>query len=199
MHWLLLDLAGVLATFDPDSRLRRLGHLAGLAPAVVHDRLWGSGLVAAADRGELTAVGVRDAVRDRLELGCSDAELDAAWASAFTVDARVLAVVADSGVDPERTGILTNNDALLADVLPSVLPEVFARARGGSFFAGAIGAAKPDPAAWQAVLDTWAVEAADVCFVDDSAGHVRAAAELGFDAVLFNSADSLARDLRGRT
>ena len=123
---LLLDLAGVLCRFDSTARLERLAAASRLETAEVDERLYGSGIVDRCDRGELDAAGIRDVLREQLGLDCDDVELAQLWASAFTPDDQVLAVI-DSVAPGVTRALLTNNDALLRDTLPLVLPAVHAR------------------------------------------------------------------------
>jgi FMN phosphatase YigB (HAD superfamily) len=55
--------------------------------------------------------------------------------------------------------------------------------------------AKPAPRAFHAVLRALGCGAADCLFVDDTAGHASAAADLGLHAYRFRSAAGLARFL----
>ncbi|MFL6149678.1 MAG: hypothetical protein ACJ72I_19680 [Pseudonocardiaceae bacterium] len=97
-----------------------------LETAEVDERLYGSGIVDRRDRGELDAAGIRDVLRERLGLDCDDVELAQLWASAFTPDDQVLAVI-DSVAPGVTRALLTNNGALLRDTLPLVQPAVHAR------------------------------------------------------------------------
>ena len=205
MRWLLLDLAGVMADFDSAGRVARLAAGAGLRPDRVRERIYDSGFVADADAGRLDADEVLAGLRERLEWPGGDDELAALWAGAFsTAHDAVAAVAGLRAARPDLwTGLLTNNDALLARVLLAVLPDVWGLLDAGAFFAGALGVAKPAPGAWQAVLDHWSatggrpVRPADVTFVDDSGGHVAAARELGLSAVHVTDPGALARWARG--
>jgi putative hydrolase of the HAD superfamily len=186
---LLLDLAGVLADFDRDGRTARLASAAGVSPAEVDARLYDSGLVPAADAGELSAEAFRAELRGRLALP-DDETTERLWASAFTPVPAALAVLAE--LDPGLPrGVLTNNDALLAQVLPRLLPEVFA-AMDPIAFAGALGAAKPDPEAYLRAVAPWGLDPADVLFVDDSAANVDGARAAGLRAERAAGADELA-------
>ena len=57
------------------------------------------------------------------------------------------------------------------------------------------GCAKPDPAAYRAVLERLGVFPAEAVFIDDTAGHVAAARELGIRGIVFTHARQLSRDL----
>jgi HAD superfamily hydrolase (TIGR01509 family) len=194
---LLLDLAGVITRFDSDARLARLGTLTGLEPAEVRARVYGSGLVAAADAGEYDAAGFLAGLRAALGPGAlrlGDRTLEAAWASAFSTDPEVLAVVAEVEATGVRVGVLSNNDALLTEVLPRELPEVFALIDAGVYFAGAIKAAKPDPRSWGTVLDAWQLPPGEVVFVDDKPEYAAAATEMGLHGVVFTTTEALVGD-----
>jgi len=186
---LLLDLAGVLADFDKEGRTARLAEVAGLAPGEVDARLYDSGLVAAADAAAVSADAFRAELRTRLLLP-DDETTERLWASAFAPDPAALAVLAR--LDPGLPrGVLSNNDALLARVLPRLLPEVFA-GMDPIAFAGALGEAKPEPAAYLRAVGPWGLDPADVLFVDDSAANVDGARAAGLRAERAEGADELA-------
>jgi FMN phosphatase YigB (HAD superfamily) len=190
---LLLDLAGVLCGFDSGARLERLAAVSRLDTAEVDERLYGSGIVDQCDRGELDAAGIRDVLRDQLGLNCDDLELARLWASAFTPDDQVLAII-DRVAPGVTRSLLTNNDALLRDTLPLVLPAVHARI-AIPLFSATTRATKPSPAAYAAALTVLGAAPADVLFVDDSPSNVDGARRMGIAAVHFTSAESLRAEL----
>jgi glucose-1-phosphatase len=192
---LLLDLAGVLCRFDSAARLEHLAAVSGLEITEVDQRLYGSGIVDRCDRGELDAAGIRDVLRDQLGLDCDDLELARLWASAFTPDDQVLAVVDSVAPGVTRT-LLTNNDALLRDSLPLVLPAVHARI-AIPLFSATTRATKPSPTAYAAALTVLGAAPADVLFVDDSKSNVDGARRMGIAAIRFTSAESLRSELAG--
>lgn len=57
------------------------------------------------------------------------------------------------------------------------------------------GVAKPDPAAFQRVLERLGVAPQEAIFIDDSIGHVEAARALGLHGVLFTTAEALEGEL----
>ena len=79
-------------------------------------------------------------------------------------------------------GILSNNGLLMGEVIRALVPSWFPQLDGAVLLSGALGARKPEPAAFQRALAHFGVGAADTLFVDDSATHVAAAAGLGLDA-----------------
>ena len=190
---LLLDLAGVLCRFNSTARIEHLAAAACLDTAEVHERLYGSGIVDRCDRGELDAAGIRGVLRDQLGLDCDDLELARLWASAFTPDEQVLAIVDSVAPGVTRT-LLTNNDALLRDTLPQVLPVVHARI-AIPLFSATTRATKPSPTAYAAALTVLGATPADVVFVDDSETNVHGARRMGITTIHFTSAESLHAEL----
>lgn len=63
------------------------------------------------------------------------------------------------------------------------------------FCSGDEGVKKPDPAAFQILLDRLGVEAEEAVFIDDTLGHVEAARSLGLHGIRFTTAEQLERDL----
>lgn len=61
---------------------------------------------------------------------------------------------------------------------------------------GEVGAAKPDPAIFDVLIQRYRLDPAATVFVDDSPDNVRAARRCGLLAVHFTDADHLGRDLR---
>jgi FMN phosphatase YigB (HAD superfamily) len=190
---LLLDLAGVLCGFVSTARLEHLAAVSGLETAEVDERLYGSGIVDQCDRGELDAADIRGVLRDQLGLDCDDLDLARLWASAFIPDDQVLAVVDSVAPGVTRT-LLTNNDALLRDTLPLVLPAVHARI-AIPLFSATTRATKPSPAAYAAALVVLGAAPEDVLFVDDSESNVDGARRMGIATVHFTSAESLRSEL----
>lgn len=189
----MLDLAGVLCRFDSAARREHLAAVSGLETAEVDKRLYGSGIVDRCDRGELDAAGIRGVLRERLGLDCDDLELPRLWASAFTPDKQVLAVIDDVAPGVTRT-LLTNNDALLRDTLPRVLPAVHTRI-AIPLFSATTRATKPSPTAYAAALTVLGAAPADVLFVDDSQSNVDGARRMGIATIHFTSAQSLRCEL----
>jgi putative hydrolase of the HAD superfamily len=64
------------------------------------------------------------------------------------------------------------------------------------YFSCRLGAAKPDPRAFQLVLNELAVQPGEVLFTDDRPENTRTARDLGMHTITFTSASALGRELR---
>ena len=67
------------------------------------------------------------------------------------------------------------------------------------YYSCRLGAAKPDPQAFQLVLRDLGVQPGEVLFIDDRAENTRTARDLGMHTITFTSARALDRELRGRS
>jgi 2-haloacid dehalogenase len=85
--------------------------------------------------------------------------------------------------------------------------ETFPRARARLAFlddfdavllSGSVGLLKPDPAIYRLLMERHDVDPEHTLFIDDSARNVESAARLGFDAIVFRSAESLRAELTRR-
>ena len=89
--------------------------------------------------------------------------------------------------------------------LLSNAPEPLARAIDRSrwsrhfdhrYYSCRLGAAKPDPRAFELVLSDLGAQPDEVLFIDDRAENTRAAGDLGMHTITFTSASALHRSLR---
>ena len=65
----------------------------------------------------------------------------------------------------------------------------------GIVISGEVGAAKPDPAVYEALVERYGVVTSESVFIDDQPANVEAARELGFRAIRFTDAAALRREL----
>ena len=186
---LLVDLGGVLFSFDHEHRLNVLGECLGLPPGRVDELLWQSGFSASCDAGRYRdAAAVRAQVRRITGYAGPDEDLDAAWCSAFRPDPDVMRLLARH--PGSQRGVFTNNGPLEEEVLTRLYPDVLG-SFGYLFFCWRLAANKPDPAVYEQVTGLLAVPPGQISFADDSAGNVEAALACGWNAVRYRSPGDL--------
>lgn len=186
---LLVDLGGVLFSFDHEHRLNVLGDCLGLPPGQVDELLWQSGFSASCDAGRYRdAAAVRAQIRRITGYAGPGEDLDAAWCSAFRPDPDVTGLLARYPVS--RRGVLTNNGPLEEEVLTRLYPDVLG-SFGYLFFCWRLTANKPDPAVYRQVTELLAVPPNEISFADDSADNVEAALACGWNAVRYCSPGDL--------
>lgn len=191
----VFDLGNVLIDWDPRYLYRRLfaGDEAAMerflaevcTPAWNHEQ----------DRGRAFAEGCAIATRahpDKRELiEAWFANYDETIAGEVPGTVAVLAALRDRGVPLYA---LTNWSA-----------ETFPRAQArfeflqwfrGIVVSGALGMAKPEPAIFTHLLETYGLEARETVFIDDSPANVAGAEAIGMRALRFTDAATLRDDLR---
>ncbi|WP_018438111.1 HAD family hydrolase [Paraburkholderia atlantica] len=194
---LLFDLEGVLSHYDRAARVERLAAIAGCTEETVRHAIWGSGLEARADGGE---IGDDEYLR---ELGAllgypvSRAEwLDARLAS-ITPNEAALAL-ASRASQRCRIAILTNNCRLLTDHIAYLNPPV-ARLFGAHVYSSAaFGAAKPATQTYLRCVERLGAAATETLFIDDSEANVDGALAAGLQGYRFVDADGLAVEFARR-
>jgi glucose-1-phosphatase len=186
----LLDLGGVLFSFDHEHRLDVLGGCLGLPASRVDELLWQSGFSGDCDAGRYPgAAQVRAGIRRITGYGGPDDPLDDAWCSAFRPDPAVIGLLA--GQPAAGLGVFTNNGPLEEEVLTRRYPEAFAPF-GHVFFCWRLTANKPDPAVYRQLAGLLGVPPDQIGFADDGADNVAAARRCGWRAVHYGVPADLA-------
>jgi putative hydrolase of the HAD superfamily len=195
--FLYFDLGKVLLRFDVRVMCRQMGEAAGIDPARVYQVLWEHPLQKDYERGRI-------GTREFYEAFCRDTgtrpdfhALLRAGSDIFDLDASMVPIVAQLGRAGHRMGILSNTceshweHCLRRFRMLGELFEVYA-------LSYQIGAAKPEPAMFEAAANLARAAPGEIFFTDDLAGHVAGARAAGFDAVHFTSARQLVAELRAR-
>ncbi len=111
------------------------------------------------------------------------------------VNPRMFALVEELKAKQIPVGLLSNIDARLAKLIRNFgFYDLF----DPCLLSCEIGIEKPDPKAYQHLLDHLALPVEDVVFIDDRQENVDAAREAGVDALLFESEAQLRKELAQR-
>jgi putative hydrolase of the HAD superfamily len=194
---LLFDLEGVLSHYDRGARAERLAAITGCTAESVRHAIWGSGLEARADGGEISDDEYLGELGVLLRYPVSRAEwLDARLAS-ITPNEAALAL-ASRAAQRCRIAILTNNCRLLTDHIDYLNPPV-ARLFGAQVYSSAaFGAAKPATQTYQRCVEHLGAAAADTLFIDDSQANVDGARAAGLQTYRFRDAAGLSTEFARR-
>ncbi len=192
---LLLDFDNVLAHYRRGQRVARLAAHADVAFEQVWQALYGSGLEARYDAGQVDTDGYLRALGEGIGAGVDAA----AW-----LDARIAASHPDPqaiarllALDPAvPMAVLTNNGELMARAIPHIVAPLLPRLEGRVLCSGSLGGRKPDPQVYLRALDRLGWNAADTLFVDDLFVNVQGARRAGLQADSVRDARALGRVLR---
>jgi glucose-1-phosphatase len=193
---LLLDLGNVLVRFDHRLTLARLEAATGVSASTLKPHVFGP-LEREFDLGRLGAFAFFRAVEALAGLPrLADDVWIPAWRDIFTPDRDALALLARlaPGVTPV---LVSNTNALHWEGVLRVAPDLahLLPLRALSF---ELGAAKPDPAHFEAALALAGAPPREAVFADDRAEMVEAARALGIDAFAVASPETLEADLARR-
>lgn len=191
----LFDMEGVLSHYDREARAARLAALTGTTPEAVRDAIWGSGLEARADAGELAPEVYLRALGELL--GCAmDRETWLAARRASITPNEAAIALAGRTARRCRIAVLTNNCRLVTDHLDYLNPPV-AELFGARVYASAsFGAVKPAAQAYLGCLAQLGAAPRETLFIDDGEANVQGALDAGLHACRFVDVETLAQDLQ---
>jgi putative hydrolase of the HAD superfamily len=184
---LLVDYGGVISREQPQQAITEMASVAALEVDVFVERYWEHRL--AYDRG-LDALSYWSTV---LGDGAPDerslerlVRLDvASWG---ILNAGTLEILTAAHRDGIALSLLSNAPYELADALDGHRALALF---DHLLFSARIGAVKPEPAAFQAALETMSLRPEEVVFIDDRQENVEGAIRCGLRGILFTSADQL--------
>jgi putative hydrolase of the HAD superfamily len=189
--------------FDCNGVLLREGDLSpytdwelrlGLEPGRLATCLWGSETCKLAEVGKLTDAEYWRAVAAEVGVSAPDdvEALHDSIGQTWVLDEQVLALV-DRLRARYRIAMLSN----ATDGLEALLTTRFQVADRFEVLGNSarLGVAKPDPAAFRAVLSQLGLKPEEVVFVDDRAANISAAAALGMHVIWYVNARELERQL----
>lgn len=192
----LLDVDGVLLDYQRAHRVQHFARSLGVAAEDVSRLLFETGLETRYDSGQLDTATYLHSLSEGLQQVVSEAD----WIAARVAGCRprpdvVQRLMALPG--SLRLAVLTNNGALMAQVVAQLLPGLCARIGSDAVLcSGMLGGRKPDPAVFTRALQRLQGTAARTLFVDDLFTNVRGARSAGLHAETVRDGRGLGRVLR---
>jgi putative hydrolase of the HAD superfamily len=144
------------------------------------------------DAGKLTPQEFFQSVKESLGLSVSFEAFIPIWNEIFVEDREVSEIIR-SLKGKWRLGLLSNTDPLHFTYIVSTFPIISALEKW--ILSYEVGFKKPDTPIFQKAIEWASVEPEKILFIDDTQGHVEAAASLGIQGIHFVSADQLKKEL----
>lgn len=190
----LFDMEGVLSHYDRAARVAHLAATTGQTEETVRYAIWGSGLEARADAGQISDDTYLSELAALLSYPINRSEWLAARHASITPNAPVLALAAEVA---ERWGIavLTNNCRLFTDHVDYLNPPVAQLFGTRVYSSASFGAAKPAAQTYLGCLEQIGVPAAETLFIDDTEANVAGAINAGLRGYRFIDVAGLADTL----
>ncbi|RAJ99840.1 putative hydrolase of the HAD superfamily [Larkinella arboricola] len=185
---IIFDLGDVIIPIDLRGPIRNFAVLSGLSEDEV-ESLWREhGLTLQYETGLIDDAGFRQHVRQLLKNDTwADEVIDTAW-NTVLLDLPIERVQRIQELHGQyRLFLLSNTSAIhiakvnkiFAELGQPVLEDLFERV----YYSYEVKLAKPSPEIYQYVLNTSGLKAEETLFLDDNPHNIRAAAELGIQAV----------------
>jgi len=192
------DVGNVLLSFDPWRLVRQVASAADIPPQQVWNLLFQSGLYLRYECGQITSQDFFQCFATAATQTLDYRTFCAAAYDLFTPNGPVFSLVTRMHAAGLPLGILSNtNDghwSLISDGRYSVINNCFRQ----YVLSYRVGSMKPDPAIYHAAAAQAGCRPDEVFFVDDRLENVEGAWRAGLDAVLYTTAEQLARDLHTR-
>jgi putative hydrolase of the HAD superfamily len=154
-----------------------------------------NGVINPFDRGEIAPEPFFHSLKESMKLSISFDTFMPIWNEIFTEDLEVSEIIR-SLQRRWRLGLLSNTDPLHFNYILSAFPIV--RILDKWILSYEVGFKKPDLPIFQKAIAWAAVEPEKILFIDDTQGHVDAAATLGIQGIHFTSGRQLKEELQLR-
>lgn len=180
----IFDLGGVLVDLDIAATSREFAFMADKPVAEVEKLAGSQSFFADYEMGKIDDVAFRTHIREMLKIFNSDEEIDAAWnAMIKSIKRERLALIGRINRQYQCFVMSNTNDIHLHYMMPMADDASPSGSFQGLFkqmyFSQELGVAKPDPAAWQPILDEHQLDPATTLFIDDKRENIEGASRLG--------------------
>ncbi len=184
---ILFDLGGVILDLNVSATLERFLNLGFPKELLNYPENFETNIFFNYETGKTSTDKFRDAIRKLSGANFSNEEFDEAWCSMLAGVPESRATLLKSLAKDYNLYILSNTSELhieqfntmFNDAAGCKLSDVFTH----GFYSFQTGYHKPDPAAFKDVLKKAKIKANETLFLDDNIHNVKAAKELGFNAI----------------
>jgi putative hydrolase of the HAD superfamily len=182
----IFDLGKVVFDYSFDETLSAWAAEANLTVGELTSRFKWDGTYERYERGELALEHFHRRVSEQIGFEIPFDRFEGAWTRLFRAEIPGIRDLLGRLREQYRLVALSNTNYDHARVWRRLFPEVLIHFE--SIFAShEIGARKPDPRAFQIVLDHLGMKSGEVVFIDDYADNVAAARQMGLKAFLFEN------------
>lgn len=193
---LIFDLGRVIVPFDFRRGYARMSERCGLPPEEIRARLVSDGLVREFECGRIDGHEFHRRVARLLESEIGFDEFREIWFSVFLPETLIPDSLLEALHRRYRTVLLSNTNAIHFEMIRGRYPIL--RHFDAFVLSYEAGAMKPEPGIYQVAVEAAGCAPQECFFTDDVPEFVDAARRMGIDAVLFEGAQQLERELRAR-
>jgi len=198
-QFLYFDLGNVLLHFDHELACRQMAEVAGIPTERVREIVFGEhGIMFPFELGHSCRQQFYEAFCEQSGTHPDMTELEHAGSAIFSLNAPMVPIIQSLHAAGHRLGILSNTCEshwrYCSEGRYPILPDPFEV----TVLSHRVGIAKPDPANFALAAQMAHVEPQAIFFTDDTPGHIQAAQQAGWDAILFTTPNALIQELKKR-
>src|SRR4051794_14658160 len=193
---IIFDLGKVIIPFDFKRGYERMSPLSPYTPAEIPERLRNYDLVTRFESGQIEP---QDFVRELstiLDLRCDYDQFCEIWSSIFLPSPLIPETLLAALHQRYRLVLLSNTNAIHFEMVERTYPIL--KNFDEYVLSHKVGAMKPSPKIYEAAVRAARCVPEECFFTDDIAAYVQGAKEYGIDAVQFESAEQIEKELRER-
>lgn len=193
---IIFDLGGVILNLSVESTLKEMVRLSGMTPAKVEEIFRQREEFHSFEKGTISDVEFRAALRQMYAVKASDKELDHCW-NAMLLDIPITKITLLQELKTKyKTFLLSNTNSihlesftarLQQDHQINDLDELFHRA----YYSQQMGMRKPDVEIYKHVLEKNGLNAGETIFLDDNPGNIQGAAQAGIHTFFVGHPDDV--------
>lgn len=193
---IIFDLGKVLIPFDFNLGYQKIAPLAGCEPADVPSRLREHDLVQRFESGQIEPRAFVEEISRILNLKISFEDFSEIWSCIFLPETLIPESLIEALHKRYRLVLLSNTNGIH---FPMVRDRyAILRHFDEYILSHEVGAMKPSPKIYEAAVKAAQCRPEECFFTDDIAAYVDGARQYGIDAVQFQSADQIERELKLR-
>lgn len=193
---IIFDLGKVIVPFDFQRSYTKLSPLCGLSKEQIPERLRQTDLVQRFESGKIEPEDFVHEFSSALGIELQYAEFCDIWSSIFLPETLVTEDFVKALRERYRVLLLSNTNAIHFEMIEANYPIL--RHFDHKVLSYKVGAMKPEPAIYQEALRHAGCLPEECFFTDDIPQYVEGARRAGIDAVQFESAAQIQRELRAR-
>ncbi len=192
----IFDLGRVIVPFDFRRGYDRISALTGIPATEIPARIRPSGLVERLESGQIAPREFVRQISELLNLHCSYEEFCDIWSSIFLPHTLISEDLLRGIAANYRLVLLSNTNQIHFDMIRAAYPLL--KHFHALVLSHEVGAMKPSPAIYQKAVEAAGCLPGECFFTDDIPEYVEGARRYGIDAVQFQSAEQIERELRQR-
>lgn len=184
ISYIIFDLGGVIIDLDTEATYKAFAEISGKPLEMVKALATEAEFFKNYERGEIDDPTFRAHLREELEFTGSEALLDEAWNAMLGPIAKERFDKLESLSNDYDLYVMSNTNEIHVRRFLNIAKYTSPNKGFHDYFkqvylSQEVGARKPEPQAWQVILNDHQLEPAKGLFIDDNASNIEAAAKLG--------------------